>query len=102
MKNNVKIDGKLLLRNSALNLIGQIIPLVIAVFGIPFIIRIIGNDRFGLLSIALIVLGYFTIFDLGLGRATVKFVAEALSKMEMKTFQRLFGLLLQYRQFLVY
>jgi len=80
MKNNVKIDGKLLLRNSALNLIGQIIPLVIAVFGIPFIIRIIGNDRFGLLSIALIVLGYFTIFDLGLGRATVKFVAEALSK----------------------
>jgi len=80
MKNNVKIDGKILLKNSALNLIGQIIPLVIAVFGIPLIIRNIGNERFGLLSIALIVLGYFTIFDLGLGRATVKFVAETLSR----------------------
>jgi hypothetical protein len=29
-----------------------------------------------------VVLGYFTIFDLGLGRATTKYVADALAKDE--------------------
>lgn len=44
--------------------------------------RGLGTERFGLLSLAWVVLGYFTIFDLGLGRATTKYVAEALGKGE--------------------
>jgi O-antigen/teichoic acid export membrane protein len=39
-------------------------------------------ERFGILSLAWVVLGYFSFFDLGLGRATTKFVAEALGKGE--------------------
>lgn len=53
-----------------------------AVITIPFVVRGLGTDRFGLLSMAWVVLGYFTIFDLGLGRATTKYVAEALGKGE--------------------
>jgi O-antigen/teichoic acid export membrane protein len=49
----------------------------------PFIVRGLGTERFGLLSLAWVVLGYFTIFDLGLGRATTKYVAEALGKGEV-------------------
>jgi O-antigen/teichoic acid export membrane protein len=49
---------------------------------IPFVVRGLGTERFGLLSLAWVVLGYFTIFDLGLGRATTKYVAEALGKGE--------------------
>ena len=48
----------------------------------PFIVRGLGTERFGLLALAWVVLGYFTIFDLGLGRATTKYVAEALGKGE--------------------
>lgn len=48
----------------------------------PFVVRGLGTERFGLLSLAWVVLGYFTIFDLGLGRATTKYVAEALGKGE--------------------
>ena len=76
------MSGKLLARNTTLNLIGQIVPLLVGVVTIPFIVRGLGTERFGLLSMAWVVLGYFIILDLGLGRATTKFVAEALGKGE--------------------
>ena len=55
---------------------------MVAVIAMPFVVRGLGTERFGLLSLAWVVMGYFTIFDLGLGRATTKFVAEALGKGE--------------------
>jgi O-antigen/teichoic acid export membrane protein len=78
----LKISGSLLARNTLINLVGQAAPLLVAVITIPFIVRDLGTERFGLLSMAWVVLGYFTIFDLGLGRATTKYVAEALGKGE--------------------
>jgi len=78
------ISGKLLARNTLLNFIGQILPLIVGVVTIPFVIQGLGTERFGLLSLAWVVLGYFAIFDLGLGRATTKFVAEALGRGDEK------------------
>jgi O-antigen/teichoic acid export membrane protein len=72
-----------------LNFIGQAVPLVVGVVTIPFIVRGLGTERFGLLSLAWVILGYFAIFDLGLGRATTKFVAEALGKGEEDQIPRL-------------
>ncbi len=84
MKSTLEIRGSLLVRNTALNFIGRIIPLVIAVVTIPYIIRGLGIERFGILSLAWVILGYFSLFDLGLGRATTKFVAEQLGKGEIE------------------
>ena len=50
--------------------------MLIGVFAIPYIVHGLGATGYGLLSIAFTVLGYFGLFDLGLSRATVKFVAE--------------------------
>jgi O-antigen/teichoic acid export membrane protein len=72
----------MLARNTLMNLIGQALPLLVAVICIPFVVRGLGTERFGLLSMAWVIMGYFTIFDLGLGRATTKYVAEALGKGE--------------------
>lgn len=77
-----QISGRLLVRNTLLNLAGQGGPLLIGVFALPFIVQGLGPDRFGLLALAWMLLGYFTLFDLGLGRATTKFVAEALARDE--------------------
>lgn len=66
----------LLAKSSILNFIGQLLPMVIAVATVPSIVRGLGDGGYGILSIAFMVLGYFSIFDLGLSRATVKFVAE--------------------------
>ena len=78
----LEISGRLLARNSLINFFGQAVPLIVGIITIPFIVRGLGVERFGLLSLAWVVLGYFTIFDLGLGRATTKYVAEALGKGE--------------------
>ena len=76
----IEIAGGLLAHNTMLNIAGQLAPLIIGMITIPFVIRGLGTARFGLLSLAWVVLGYFTIFDLGLGRATTKYVSEALGK----------------------
>ncbi len=70
--------SRLLARNAVLNLVGQGAPLVVAVLAMPQVIRGLGPERYGILSMAWIVLGYFGIFDLGLGRAATRFVASAL------------------------
>ena len=77
---NLEIKGSALARNALLNFLGQGILVLIGIVTIPFIIRGLGVDRFGLLSLAWAVLGYFTAFDLGMGRATTKYIAEALGK----------------------
>jgi len=69
---------RLIAKNTIFNLTGQILPMVAGVVTIPFIVRGLGAAEYGILSIAMMLLGYFNIFDLGLSRATVKFVAENL------------------------
>ncbi len=76
--------------NIVINFFGQIIPLIVGVFAIPFVIRGLGVESFGILSFAWMFLGYFTIFDLGLGRATTKFISEELNKGATKDLRSLF------------
>jgi O-antigen/teichoic acid export membrane protein len=71
-------SGRLLARNTIWNLIGQLIPLVVGMVTIPLLVRGLGVDRFGLLSLVWIIIGYFNLFDLGLGRALTKLVADRL------------------------
>jgi O-antigen/teichoic acid export membrane protein len=85
----MKISNALLTRNTLLNFFGQIVPLFVGVITIPFIVRGLGTERFGLLSLAWVILGYFTLFDFGLGRATTKFVAEAIGRKKRDEIPRL-------------
>lgn len=71
-------------RNAFANLFGQATPLLVALFALPLLTRRLGPDRFGVLTLAWSVLGYFSLFDLGLGRALTKLVAEKLSLGEEK------------------
>lgn len=70
------LTGKrLLARNTFFNFIGQAAPAIVLLLTVPMIIRGLGNDRFGILTLAWTVLGYFSLFDLGLGRALTALVA---------------------------
>ena len=80
----------LIARNSIINFVGQFVPLVVGVLSIPFVVRGLGVDSFGILSLSWMLLGYFTVFDLGLGRATTKFVAEELRNGATERFRTLF------------
>ena len=78
--NSTLTRGSLLARNTIWNLIGQGAPLFVALFAIPVLIRGLGTARFGVLTLAWMVVGYFSLFDLGLGRALTKLVAEKLGE----------------------
>lgn len=69
-----------LIRNSTFNFLGQFIPLIVGFIAIPFLVRGIGTEKFGVLSLAWMAVGYFTIFDIGIGRATTKHVAEYIAR----------------------
>lgn len=76
------ISGASLARNVTFNLAGQFLPLFAGVLLIPYIVRGLGPERFGLLGIIWVVFGYFNLMDFGLGRATTKFLAEMLARQE--------------------
>jgi O-antigen/teichoic acid export membrane protein len=66
--------------NSAWSFLGQSFPLLLAAVAIPILIRRLGVDRFGVLSLAWILVGYLSLFDLGIGRATTKLLAETIAR----------------------
>ena len=70
--------GRLLTRNAALNAIGQLAPLLLAVPILPYVLTTLAPERFAVLTLAWTVIGYFGFLDLGLGRAATKFVAGLL------------------------
>src|SRR5579864_9507011 len=70
---------RLIAKNSIFNLVGQVLPMLVGLLTIPYIVHGLGTSQYGIFSIATMLLGYFSIFDLGLSRATVKFVSQNLS-----------------------
>lgn len=66
-------------RNIAWNFLGSALPLAIGLLLIPALINAIGIERFGLLAIAWVLVGYFSFFDMGLSRALTQIVSEKLS-----------------------
>ncbi len=58
------------------NLFGLVLPLLIALIAIPHLIASIGNERFGLLSLAWGLMSYAGVLDLGIGRALTQMVSR--------------------------
>jgi len=65
----------MLARNVLYNLVGLGAPVLLALLCIPPLIAGLGTPAFGLLTLVWVVLGYFSIFDLGIGRALTLAVA---------------------------
>lgn len=51
------------------------LPLLLALASIPALMRTLGVEGFGILVLAWTALGYFSLFDLGLGRALTRLIA---------------------------
>jgi O-antigen/teichoic acid export membrane protein len=82
-------SGPLLAKNTLWNLVGSGAPMVVAVFSIPILIQGLGKERFGVLTLAWALIGYASLFDLGLGRALTQLVAKKLGAGEDSEVPRL-------------
>ncbi len=56
-------------RNTLWNLAGSGLPLLAAACFIPFTLQQLGNEAFGVLTLIWALIGYFSLFDMGVGRA---------------------------------
>jgi O-antigen/teichoic acid export membrane protein len=66
------------LKNNTLwNLLGSGLPLLLGAVTIPYLLRNVGVEAFGILTLIWALIGYFSIFDFGLGRALTQQVASA-------------------------
>ena len=68
------------MRNALFNLAGLAVPLMVAALVLPLLTHALGPARFGLLGVSWAFLEYLTLFDVGLGRATVRYVADSMAR----------------------
>ena len=75
----------MLVRNMLFNLVGLLAPILLALLCIPPLIAGLGTARFGMLTLVWVVLGYFSIFDLGIGRALTLAVSARQAKGQVES-----------------
>ncbi|MEX1183132.1 MAG: flippase [Gemmatimonadota bacterium] len=69
------LTAALLARNATRNLIALGVPLIVALATLPVLVSRLGTTHFGLLGLVWVFFGLFA--ELGLGKATTKYAAEA-------------------------
>lgn len=69
------VNASLLARNATRNLLALGVPLVVALASLPLLVDRLGTTGFGVLGIVWVFFGLFA--ELGLGKATTKYAAEA-------------------------
>jgi O-antigen/teichoic acid export membrane protein len=68
----------------------QVAPAVAAIAAIPFLLRHLGYDVFGIVTIFSTTLVYFAMLDLGLGRAATRFISQSLEAEKLDDVRRYF------------
>ncbi|QWD02507.1 flippase [Polynucleobacter paneuropaeus] len=68
--------------NIAWTLASNVLPFLAGLFFFPRIVHSYGLEQFGLLTLAWALIGYFSLFDLGLSRALTQLISSALARQE--------------------
>lgn len=76
------------MRYAGYYLAAQVIPLVIGVAITPYLLGLLGNQRFALLTLAWLLANYFTLFDFGISRGMTHFISQARARYDFDEIRR--------------
>ena len=62
--------------NSVSSVLGYAIPMLINIFTTPILLELLGKDAYGINSLVGVIIGYFTVMDMGLGFPVIKYLSE--------------------------
>jgi O-antigen/teichoic acid export membrane protein len=65
-----------LLRNAFSNLLGAVIPALVALGTVPLVVRGLGDASYGVYSLVTAIVGYFAVIDINVTAGSVKYIAE--------------------------
>ncbi len=80
----------MLLRNSIWNLVGLALPTLVALATVPILIRSLGMEGFGIITLIGSVVGYFSVLDLNLSAGSIKYLAQFHAQQEEDKFYETF------------
>lgn len=66
--------------NLAWTVLGLVVPTIAALVALPLLTQNLGIEKVGVLSLLWILIGYFTVFDFGIGQALTRDLARLLSE----------------------
>ncbi|MEM0953555.1 MAG: oligosaccharide flippase family protein [Pseudomonadota bacterium] len=67
-----------ILQNAGYNVAGAVLPVLVGLIAVPVLLNNLGEARLGIFTLAMGLIGFAGLFDLGLGRALTQTVASAL------------------------
>lgn len=72
-------------KNTVWNFVGSVAPMLLGLVTIPYIIKQIDVEAFGILTLVWSLIGYFSIFDFGIGRALTHQVSSNIANNALKS-----------------
>ncbi len=87
---SITFSGNTIAKNTFYNLLGNVVPIIFAILFIPPLIEGLGTERFGILSLAWMIIGYFSFFDFGIGRGLTKIIAERIGLNQTEQIAKIF------------
>lgn len=66
-------------KNTLWNLFGSISPMLVGLLVVPIILKGIGLEKLGILTLIWAMIGYFSVFDFGLGRALTQKISSLIA-----------------------
>ncbi len=77
-------SNKILAKNTLYSMVAKVLPLIAGIAVLPYLISELGEYNFGILAIIWLIIGYFSMFDLGIGRAAIKQISDLIGKNEFE------------------
>ncbi len=84
-------QGLPVFRNVTYNFLSQVWFFILPIATSPYIVRHLGVDAYGVLSLATAIVGYLAVLDLGMGTATIKYMADAYVVRDFQAVSKVIG-----------